>query len=127
MKLITAVLLASFSTITFANDIIFSCNMGGGKKLTVSKQGDSYQYKYGSNQKPELVFLNKENDIDMGVTTNGETGARMKSIDMHNKGYAYTINSTKMTAGVTVFNGKTYTTYQCKLKTIVNHIPDTIM
>ncbi|MCO6503873.1 MAG: hypothetical protein J6568_00400 [Snodgrassella sp.] len=125
-KIILAVLLA-VSIPCFAKDIIFSCNIANGKKLSVTREHQGYRYQFGRDDKPELIFFNKVEDVDMGVTTNGYTGERMRSIEMTNKGYEYSINSTNKKAGVTVFDGKNYTAYSCKSGTIINNIPNQIM
>jgi hypothetical protein len=100
-----AVLLA-VSILCLAKDIIFSCNIANGKKSSETREYQGYRYQFGCDGKPELTFSNKVEDVDMGVTTNGYTGERMRSIEMTNKGYGYSINGTNKKAGITVFDGR---------------------
>ncbi len=127
MKKTFLLFLLAISFPSFAESIIFSCKIDNNRKLSVTRKHQEYRYQFGRDDKPELVFFNKAEDVDMGATTDGYTGQRMGSIEMTNKGYGYSINGTNKKGGVTVFDGKTYTSYTCKSGTIINNIPNLIM
>ena len=127
MKRFIYFLSLTFPAIALAGNVVFSCDMVNGKKLLVTDEGENYQYRFGTIKKTELVFMNSKNAIDIGISTNGETGEKIKAIDMSNGNYGYTISSGHSSSGVTVFNGKTYTTFLCKKNTVVNNIPNILM
>lgn len=76
------------------SDIVFSCSVKGGKKVEITKLDSGYQYSFGIQDKPELVFRNSKAEvINQSPKWNGQGRYLWTGMLMKNKGYSYHITS----------------------------------
>ena len=85
-----AALLALPAT-ALADEVLFSCTTTNGKPVQLSQNGDTLHYRFGSANKPELVFSNRKADIENG-SCSGSNSSHSWTL-LRNGGYDYMINT----------------------------------
>ncbi|AOA58330.1 hypothetical protein [Acinetobacter larvae] len=115
-------LLASFG-IEAASNVVFLCDVKGGKQVKITKIGDYYQYSFGKPNNPELVFRNsKAQVIKQSPRWDGMGSHMWAGMLFKNGAYEYHVTDSidrmneehAVHSGVTVSKGDTYLTYvQC--------------
>lgn len=80
---------------SFANDnIVFQCQTAKGKTIKVSRVKNGYQYSFGTNNKPELVFSNTTQEvINQSPRWSGSGRSIISSMTLKNGPFNYTVSS----------------------------------
>ena len=88
---VALLVLAGAASMASANEVLFSCTTTNGKPVQLSQNGDTLHYRFGSANKPELVFSNRKADIENG-SCSGSNSSHSWTL-LRNGGYDYMINT----------------------------------
>ncbi len=75
-------------------EVVFSCNVRGGKQVKIVKSGDIYTYSFGKKGTPELVFQNTKKRVVFSSYGYDGVGRYMsRDLEMGNGAYTYSVAS----------------------------------